>query len=117
MFWIKNKKKGIPLQYPVIYIYIYICIYISRVQGGIQSTCVDVGASRTWISVGYASLQHGFGYNTDQCWISIGHFRLFLPYVFTFYSPYNTNWIANTGIGLDHNNSVIKRLWCLDARC
>ena len=42
-FGSKIRKKGIPLQYPVIYI--YICIYKSRVQGGIQSTCVDVGAS------------------------------------------------------------------------
>ena len=30
-----------------------------------------------------------------------------------FYSPYNTDWIANTEIGLDPNNSVIKRLWCI----
>ena len=32
--------------------------------------------------------------------------------VFTFYSRYNMDWIANTEIGLDPNNSVIKRLRC-----
>ena len=31
---------------------------------------------------------------------------------YVFYSRYNTVWIANTEIGLDSNNSVIKRLWC-----
>ena len=34
-------------------------------------------------------------------------------YVYTFYSRYNTDWIANTEIGLDPNDSVIKRLWCI----
>ena len=29
---------------------------------------------------------------------------------YAFYSPYNTVWIANTEIGLDPKNSVIKRL-------
>ena len=38
-------------------------------------------------------------------------FDLFSNY--TFYSRYNTVWIANTEIGLDSNNSVIKRLWCM----
>ena len=33
-------------------------------------------------------------------------------YVYTFHSHYNTEWIANTGIGLDTNNCVIKRLRC-----
>ena len=33
-------------------------------------------------------------------------------YNYTFYSRYNTVWIANTEIGLDPNNSVIKRFWC-----
>ena len=28
------------------------------------------------------------------------------------YSRYNTDWIANTEIVLDFNNSVIKRLRC-----
>ena len=31
---------------------------------------------------------------------------------FAVYSRYNTDWIANTEIGLDPNKSVIKRLWC-----
>ena len=34
-------------------------------------------------------------------------------YITTFYSRYNMYWIANTEIGLDPNNSVIKRLWCI----
>ena len=55
---------------------------------------------------------NSFGYNMDQCWTPIGHFRLILLYNFTFYSCYITVWIANTEIGLDPNNSVIKRLWC-----
>ena len=29
---------------------------------------------------------------------------------------YNMDWIANTGIGLDPNNSVIKRLWCIHSK-
>ena len=32
---------------------------------------------------------------------------------YAFYSRYNTDWIANTEIVLDPNNSVIKRLWCM----
>ena len=32
-------------------------------------------------------------------------------HVYTFYSCYNMEWIANTEISLDPNNSVIKRLW------
>ena len=32
--------------------------------------------------------------------------------VYTFYSRYNTDWIAYTEISLDPNNSVIKRLRC-----
>ena len=31
---------------------------------------------------------------------------------YIFYSHYNMDWIANTEIGLDSNNSVIKRLRC-----
>ena len=38
--------------------------------------------------------------------------KLILLYNYTFYSRYNTDWIANTEIGLDPNKSVIKRLWC-----
>ena len=52
---------------------------------------------------------------TDHSWTPIGHFRLYLLYVCTFYSHYDTDWIANTEIGLDPNNSVIKRLWCINA--
>ena len=33
--------------------------------------------------------------------------------IYAFYSRYNMIWIANTEIGLDPNNSVIKRLWCI----
>ena len=40
------------------------------------------------------SLQHDFGYNSDHCWTSNGHFRL---YVYTFYSHYNSDWIAKHG--------------------
>ena len=36
----------------------------------------------------------------------------FLLHVSTFYYCYNKDWIANTEISLDPNNSVIKRLWC-----
>ena len=32
---------------------------------------------------------------------------------YSFYSQYNTVWIANMQIGLDANNSVTKRLWCI----
>ena len=67
-------------------------------------------------SLQHASLQHSFVYNTDHCWTPIGHFRLFLLCVYTFYSQYNTDWIANTEISLDPINSVIKRLWCIDQR-
>ena len=31
--------------------------------------------------------------------------------IYAFYSRYNMVWIANTEIGLDPKNSVIKRLW------
>ena len=41
---------------------------------------------------------------TDHCWTAI---RLFLLYVYTFHSRYNTDWIANMEIGLDPSNSVI----------
>ena len=34
-------------------------------------------------------------------------------YNYTFFSHYNTVWITNMEIGLDPNNSVIKRLWCI----
>ena len=34
---------------------------------------------------------------------------------FTLVARYNTVWIANTEIGLDPNNSVIKRLWCINS--
>ena len=33
--------------------------------------------------------------------------------IYAFYSHYNTVWIANTEIGLDPNDSVKKRLWCI----
>ena len=46
----------------------------------------------------------------DHCWAKNGHFRLILLYLYTFYSHYNMDWMANTEIGLDPNNSVIKRL-------
>ena len=52
-------------------------------------------------------------HNTDHPWTPNAHFRLFLLYMYTFYSRYNTDWIANMEIGLDPNNSVIKRLWCI----
>ena len=33
--------------------------------------------------------------------------------IYTFYSHYNTDWIANMEIVLDPYNSVKKRLWCI----
>ena len=48
----------------------------------------------------------------DQCWTKNYHLGLIFLFNYTFYSCYNTNWIANKDIGLDPNNSVIKRLWC-----
>ena len=48
----------------------------------------------------------------NHCWTPVGHLKLFLLYVYAFYSPYIMDWIANADIGLDHNNSVIKRLRC-----
>ena len=41
------------------------------------------------------------------------HFTLFLLYVYTIYSRYNTDCIANIEIDFDRNNSIIKRLWCI----
>ena len=37
-------------------------------------------------------------------------------YGYIFYSLYSTDWIANTEIVLDPNNSVIKRLRCVLAK-
>ena len=45
----------------------------------------------------------------DITLITVGP-QLFWLYVYTFYSHYNMDWIANTEIGLDPRNSVIKRL-------
>ena len=53
-------------------------------------------------------------YNTvlDITLITVGPQLDYLCYnVYTFYSR-NTDWIANTEIGLDPSNSVIKRLRC-----
>ena len=71
----------------------------------------------TLTSLQLPSLQHIFIYNSDHCWILISHYRLFLLYVYIFYSRYKTIWIANTEIGLDPNNSVIKRLGCTLFHC
>ena len=68
-----------------------------------------------WTSLLNGSLQHSFGYNTDDCLTPTGHFCYMSNFVHTFYSRYNTNWITDTllgqAVGLDPNNSVIKRLW------
>ena len=48
----------------------------------------------------------------DHCLTPNGHFRLILLYIYIFYSRNNTDWIANVKIGLNPNNSVIKRLRC-----
>ena len=48
----------------------------------------------------------------DIILILFGHFRLFLLYVSTFHSHYNTDSITNMEICLDPKNSVNKRLWC-----
>ena len=39
-------------------------------------------------------------------------YGLILLYIYIFYSHYNTDWIANTEIVMDPNDSVIKRLRC-----
>ena len=49
----------------------------------------------------------------DQCWMPNDHLGLIFLFNYTFYSLNNTDWIANTDIGLGPNNSVIKRLWCI----
>ena len=41
------------------------------------------------------------------------HYFCYMSLQSTFYSRYNTDWIVNTDIGLDPNNSVIKRLRCI----
>ena len=49
-------------------------------------------------------------YNTilDITLITVGpHSDYFLLYVYTFYSHYKMDWIANTETGLDPSNSVI----------
>ena len=63
------------------------------------------------LSLQHALLQHGFGLNPIIVGSQFGHFRLFLLYVYTFHSRYNTDWIANMEINFNPNNSVIKRLW------
>ena len=43
-----------------------------------------------------APLYNMLRYNTVlDITLITGHFRLFLQYVYTFYSRYNTDWIAN----------------------
>ena len=50
----------------------------------------------------------------DVTLINVGpQFKYFLLNVYTFYSRYNMDWIANMEIGLDPINSVIKRLRCM----
>ena len=63
--------------------------------------------------VGFPTRQLSFCYNMllDATLIT-DHLRLFLLYVYPVYSHYNTDWTVNTKIGLNPNNSVIKRLWC-----
>ena len=53
----------------------------------------------------------------DQCWTPNDHLGLIFLFNYIFYSRYNTDWIAYTEIGLDPNNSVIKRLWCTNKTC
>ena len=43
--------------------------------------------------------------------MAIQDFFSYIPYAF--YSRYSTVWLANMEIGLDPNNSIIKRLWCI----
>ena len=47
-----------------------------------------------------------FGYDTVQYWIPN-----WFSYNYTIYFWYSKGWIASMEIGLDPNNSVIKRLW------
>ena len=105
------------------------------VQAGLCWTCSKTtllvfprGGSFMYVLIGYSEiifslctpgpLYNTVHYNTvlditliiiGQCWTPI---RLVLLYVYTFYSRYNTDWIANTEIGWDHSNSIIKRLRC-----
>ena len=51
-----------------------------------------------------------FGYNMDQGWTQNDSFY-YISYVI--FSWYNTDWISNMEIGLDPNNSVIQRMWCI----
>ena len=76
-------------------------------QHGVQRRMISVDNFFVFLRL------HGFGYNTDQCWTPNDHLGLIFLFDYTFYSHYNTDWIANTEIGLDPNNSVIKRLWCI----
>ena len=50
---------------------------------------------------------------TTRFWITLINVGLFLLYVYTFYSCYNIDWIANMEIVLDPKNSAIKMLWCI----
>ena len=45
----------------------------------------------------------------DQCWIPNDHLGLIFIFNYTFYTRYNTDWIANTEIGLDPNNADLMR--------
>ena len=55
-------------------------------------------------SLKHSSLKHDFRYNTGHCWTPTD-FAITL--VIT-----GLDTLANTKIGFDPNNSVIKRLWC-----
>ena len=58
------------------------------------------------------SLYNTVPYNPvlDITRVRVGPQMAFSYITFTFYSRYNMVWKANTEIGLDPNNSVIKRL-------
>ena len=43
----------------------------------------------------------------------LGIWDSFSYITYTFYSWYNTVWIANMDFDLDPKNSIIKRFWCV----
>ena len=63
----------------------------------------------------YNTVRYNTILDTTRIWVGpqMATFYTFFYITYIFYSRYNTDWIANTEIGLDPNNSVIKRLWCM----
>ena len=94
--WLNRKGKCKPLQFSLMMIFIW-----DR-KFKLLKFKLHLNLFITWFIITW------FGYNRGN-----GHYRMILLYDYIFYSRYNTDWIANTEVGLDLNNSVIKRLWCI----